>query len=632
MKFYCLAFFTSLLFLTCFPCTSHAGNTGFPSDSSRLLAKPDSFRYHYFTGEIFQKASRKDIYTLHDFEVYDHRNYLGNIGQAINEYSADQPLGHTGFTYFKNDFARNLLSDDSVRYFDTHHPYTKLFFLAGQKKEAKFNFTHSQNVNKNLNFTAYFNRIRSDGTYLRQATNLTSIYLSSNYKSPNRRYYLLGNVVYNVDKPQVNGGIKADSSLESNVQPIDKKLIPVNLYGAQRTYRNRSIFLKQFFNMGYNTLPADSFQKPVFIPTSAFSASIHVSDEAIAYVDSLVDAKRFYRNNYSTQTIYRDSVYLYRIQSAVGWNNWEQKRGGGNRKLRAFASIENEVIRLKQTAVVDTAFLNWTARGGLFTSPDTGSVFGFRLNGEYVWSGYNKGDYRAEASLEKPFFRKKMILKVNAGTTLLKPDYLSLICNSTNFIWKNQFLSEGSQKGKITLVFPAWFLEAGAFVQNFDHHVFFDAQAYPQQLTPSCSVSGAYISKELNLGSWCLVNRITYQYSSDQGVLPFPEWITKHSLYFHHAIKNTLFYQIGINVTYFSSYYSQYYMPATGQFVLQFDKKIGNYPFTDLYLSMQIRTVRLFITYEHINSGYPSNSYYLAPHYPAPDRAMKLGVSWIFNN
>jgi hypothetical protein len=627
-----------LLFLLIIPCT-HADASSIPVLKDSLYHKParlDSFRYQYFTGEIFHLDSRKEIYDLKNFQRYDFHNYLGNTGQAINEIYACQPIAHIGFNYFQNDFVKNLITNDSVRYYNTHQPYTRLFFLAGQKREANFSFIHSQNVNKNLNFTAYFKRIRSDGTYNRQATNLTSTYLSSNYTSPNHRYNFIANVTYAVDKPQVNGGIQSDSLFESPLPPTDKKIFFVNLTAAQRRYRNRSVYLKQFFNLGYSIASADSFQKPRFVPTSAFTITLGVSDEAITYADDSTDFA-YYTQTLGTnlqplnRNLTHDSVYFSRIKTGLGWNTTQERRNGTKRKIGLFLGVDNEIVRINQMAG-DTALLNFTIKGGLFNYPDSARGYRLRVNTEYVVSGYNAGDYYANVLAKKAFLNRLVWLGVEGTASLKKPDYMNMVYLSNLFSWRNHFVQEGIKEGKVVLSVPKYFFEAGAFLRTYDNRVFYNAESFPQQLNGSCSVAGGYVYKELNLGNWCLTNKITYQHSSDIGVLQFPEWVTQHSLYFRHDLKKILFYQIGVDVFYYSAYYGSGYMPATGQFYSQLNKKTGDYPFGDLYVSMQIKTVRLFVKYENVNSGYPTNAYYLATHYPAPDRALKLGLTWIFNN
>jgi hypothetical protein len=73
-------------------------------------------------------------------------------------------------------------------------------------------------------------------------------------------------------------------------------------------------------------------------------------------------------------------------------------------------------------------------------------------------------------------------------------------------------------------------------------------------------------------------------------------------------------------------------MPSTGQFYEQTYKKIGNYPFIDVFLNMSVKQARMFVKVAHANAGLAGNTYYSAPGYPAADRTFIFGVSWIFFN
>ena len=71
-------------------------------------------------------------------------------------------------------------------------------------------------------------------------------------------------------------------------------------------------------------------------------------------------------------------------------------------------------------------------------------------------------------------------------------------------------------------------------------------------------------------------------------------------------------------------------MPATGQFYLQSQNKLGNYPFVDFFLNAKIKSVRVFVKVDHLNSGLMGNNYMITPHYPYNDRMYKIGISWRF--
>jgi outer membrane receptor protein involved in Fe transport len=114
-------------------------------------------------------------------------------------------------------------------------------------------------------------------------------------------------------------------------------------------------------------------------------------------------------------------------------------------------------------------------------------------------------------------------------------------------------------------------------------------------------------------------------------VIRLPEFILEHSLYYENDLLNkAMRLQIGASVYYISSYYADAYMPVTGQFFLQSEKKYGNYPFIDFFVAAKIKTVRIFVKVDHLNSGWDKNNYILTPNYPYPGRTFKLGVSWKF--
>jgi hypothetical protein len=71
-------------------------------------------------------------------------------------------------------------------------------------------------------------------------------------------------------------------------------------------------------------------------------------------------------------------------------------------------------------------------------------------------------------------------------------------------------------------------------------------------------------------------------------------------------------------------------MPAIGQFYLQDEMLVGNYPFVDAYAAAKVKEVRLFIKLQHLTSGLINESEYIVPYYPVAPRLLKWGISWIF--
>lgn len=110
-----------------------------------------------------------------------------------------------------------------------------------------------------------------------------------------------------------------------------------------------------------------------------------------------------------------------------------------------------------------------------------------------------------------------------------------------------------------------------------------------------------------------------------------PEFWLRHTFYFEgHLFKSNFLAQIGFDIRYNSPYYAGAYMPATGNFYLQNQKSLFNYPMIDLFISAQISKARIFFKVNFVNQGLFEKGYFSSPYYPMPDRSFRGGISWRF--
>ena len=108
-------------------------------------------------------------------------------------------------------------------------------------------------------------------------------------------------------------------------------------------------------------------------------------------------------------------------------------------------------------------------------------------------------------------------------------------------------------------------------------------------------------------------------------------YFIKNKFYYEDSwFKKAILIQLGFNINYFSGYFSDTYMPANGQFYLQQNLKIGNYPYMDLFIHAKIKRARLFFKIENANMGFPTKGYFQVPYYPMPDRRAIIGLFWKF--
>ena len=215
----------------------------------------------------------------------------------------------------------------------------------------------------------------------------------------------------------------------------------------------------------------------------------------------------------------------------------------------------------------------------------------------------------------------------NETAPFLMQQYLS-----NHFIWKNSF---GKQR---TIEFGGEFdlgrsdTHFRASFSNIQNALYFNGQGLPSQHGGSVQVLSLSLRQNLKLGILHWDNRITYQTSTDEAVLPLPKLAVYSNLYLLFRIA-TLKVQLGVDCDYYTRYYAPAYQPALASFVNQRDMLIGNYPFCNAYANMKLSRVRFYVMYSHANKGlFGGNNYFSVPYYPLNPARFQMGLSVDFAN
>ncbi len=582
----------------------------------------------FFTANQFEYAdSAKYIEnTLYNFQSYLPRTHLGNSGLPFNDLCYQPNSSIIGFNYSKNNYANYFYSPANLKFYNTRVPYTDLFYVAGSKHEQVFKMTFSYNVKKNWNVTADFYRIHSDGFYLRQITNDNFIAVSTNYKSDNNRYNLLAGVFYNSAKNTENGGIIYDSAF-ANAGTGDKQLIGVHLLSAKRSVLNRNIYLKQYLNLGRKS--SDTTTHNAIIPESRFILASSFEDNLLKYEDDNPQSG-YYSNIYNDSAKTFDSTYNFKIENELAWKRVDNNKHRGIKDMIGGGfSVKDQIITIKQHEI-DTTFGGIIA-GAEFYNTYSKNKFWWNFAGKYALTGYNKNDYATSAVIKKSIADSLNLLTLSFENKQQTPDFIYHKYSSNNFRWNNNFEKIQTTRISINFLMRKYNLAVGTDINEYTNVLYFDTYAMANQYKGSIQVISAYLKKDFVFYNWHLNNNIHYQYVPDSMVIRLPQFVLEHALYYENNLfKGAMRMQIGASIFYNSAYYANTYMPATGEFYLQNNKKYGDYPFIDFFINAQIKTVRIFIKIDHLNSGLMGNNYMITPHYPMNDRAFKFGVSWRF--
>ena len=215
--------------------------------------------------------------------------------------------------------------------------------------------------------------------------------------------------------------------------------------------------------------------------------------------------------------------------------------------------------------------------------------------------------------------------------SLKSPSYYYDNYYSNHYKWNNNFNKISETKLEALLQIPHWNLEASFGYALLNNNIYLDTLGVPQQNVSAMSVINGYISKNFKAGIFHFDNKVLFQISSNDKVLPLPKLALNVRYYVQfYAVKNVLNVQIGANVTYYTKYYAQAYSPALGMFYNQTDYKTGACPYIDPFINLQWKRACFFVKYENATMGWLNSDYFSAYRYLRPQSALKLGLFWPF--
>lgn len=103
-------------------------------------------------------------------------------------------------------------------------------------------------------------------------------------------------------------------------------------------------------------------------------------------------------------------------------------------------------------------------------------------------------------------------------------------------------------------------------------------------------------------------------------------------MYLAVKLAKVLTVQLGANVYYNTAYYAPYYEPATQQFQVQNEVKVGNYPLINAYVNFHLKQARFFVMAYNLSSKFAEPNYFSLAHYPLNPMVLKMGIAVTFNN
>jgi hypothetical protein len=563
---------------------------------------------------------------LDNLQRYFPKNSLGNPGTALTPMLLKSETRQTGFTYWPSNFDYYFFNRKNVEYLNTRNPYTNVYLASGTKEEQYFKAKHSQNITPQLNMAVSFNKLRSHGDYLRQAGNHTNVSLSSNYLSKDGNYFLLGNILYNKLRVQENGGIADDTEFEE-AGFSDKKLIEVNLRTAQRGVWNKGAYLKQGIAYGTSSNhPIPDSSKAKKYSKGFISHSIAIEDNSIVFLDSDPDTD-YYESILRDSIQTRDSVYYWKIENEFAWAI--NSTSGSVCRPKFKIAFAHQFSRVKQFEI-DSVMQNIIAKAEYNRR---GQRTLWSVSGEYLAAGSQRGELYAKSDVKYRLQDSTSFIGVSSNFSISNPEFIFNRYLSNHYEWSYNWNKYKVATSSLIYSSKKLKLIMGVSAYYYNAPLYFDVKARPKQYSGSITAYSAFVKKSFNIGKWVFANTVRYQHIPDSTIIRLPAIVSENAIYYENSLfNNALRIQAGVDIYYTSSFMGNAYMPVTGQYHIQNEETIGNYPYADLFVNLKIRTVRFFLKYEHANAGLIGNRYYLVPHHPLFDASFVFGLSWDFYN
>ena len=551
---------------------------------------------------------------------------------------------------------------DNQKFYNTRIPMTLLSYSWGGGRESgqdRLKGIFSGNAGKRIQVGAMLDYLYSKGGYDRQALKDFVWGFSGSYTGD--RYELQASVATFNSVNHESGGIKDDAyitdpaSLQGGDPNIDAKAIPVNLSSAFSRVKGSQFRMNHRYKVGYyeEEQVNDSTINRTYIPVSSFIWTFDYKTNTHKFVnENATEDGEYFENSYLSVDGTNEETKYWRIRNTIGIDMLEGFNKYAKFGLSAYATHE---VR-RYTQVCDTMLtssykpenltpfpefdiepktienLLWV--GGQLTK-QRGSILTYGATAQFGIVGSVAGDIDVSGHLSthipllgdtvsivgEGFFR-------NTEASFLLKNYIS-----NHFAWKNDFgkIRRFRVGGRIEI--PRFGTTLSAGVENLQNYVYFNTLALPEQEGGSVQVFSASLSQNFRLGILHWNNRLTYQTSSNESVLPLPKLAVYSDLFLSFTVSKVLKINLGVDCNYYTNYYAPAYQPSTTSFYNQTEKKLGNYPFMNAYADMKLSKTRFFVMYSHLNQGmFGGNNYFAALHYPMNPSRFQLGISVDFAN
>jgi hypothetical protein len=580
------------------------------------LTIKDQYQFNYL---------RKDIFGLLPF-LNEGQTYQ-TLQYGLQEYSAFPALGFNAKRF-------NYKTENDIKYYKVATPYTDLYYKTVMEQGQNVQTLVTVNTAPNFNFSLFYNGLRTLGHYLNQLSSTGNFIFTASYHTKNKKYNINAHFASQDVSNQENGGvINSDNFISKDNDFIQRDRISVfhenatSKIDGQRYYINHSFRLNKkdsLNNLKINHIFNYETQKYNYTQGSVYT-DLGNNNFVSVYGEPMVNSNVADESNY------------FKFQNKIGVA-WTNKKLGD---FEAFAGQFQYQHKYNRVIVDNTKIIPNKIEDKIYTIGGKYNYYQDKIKGylQYETAITNQGLLQIEAFLEYKH-NDKIFINAKAIQINKLPNHTSNLFQSSwvNYNWFNNFDNEKITQLQSNIHTP-WVTVAFNYSLLNDYIYYTNTVntanviiTLPKQYDKTIQYLSLKLNKDLSYKKFGIDNTVLFQtVAQDNNILNVPQLTARSTLYYNDKwFKKAMQVQVGIEANYFSEYYANGFNPLIQEFYVQEKTKIGNFPMLNLYLNARVKTARLYLHADQINTFFTKSNYFSAPNYPYRDFMIRFGLEWNF--
>ena len=534
----------------------------------------------------------------------------GNLGLAAMP-MLFEPRKTIGFDPGFHALDYYAMTHDDIKYYQARTPFTSLYYVAAGDVEQVFKVIHSQNIKPNWNIGANFNRIGANGIFSRQRGDDLNGALFTWYQSPNRRYSLWANGVFNTLKAAENGSIVNEEIYTKPPDQIINRIAErTRLNASRQIWRQSSFLLKQSYFVGRIDSTAQEISDKI-LPTNKIAYTFRYDKNSYAFQKDEPDDFTVLPEGMADSEFTNDSTSYRRIQNEFIYSFFLRAKSSSiiKNELKLDAGIRHDFYNYNQLVKYKdgTNFYNYTSS---FQNITLLGAAGYRFSNridlnvdvEQIFQGRNTGDFLYEA-------KSNVLLSNSVGRVVLgayfenkSPEEVYNRYVGNHYSWLNNFDRTKTVNLSFKYLNDKLKVDATANYYLINNYLYFKSRAtaantsladslsiVPDQLSGSINLLKIAVGKKFTFGKFHLDSYIVYQKTDNPDVLRTPEVYTFNSFYVNQTFFKALKTNVGFDIRYNTPFKNYSYSPAAGQFYIGEERTFNTTPIVDVWVKASLR-------------------------------------------